>query len=41
MREPIRVALEEVALIEALGVEVKTGVTVGQDVTADELLSEF
>ena len=41
MREPIRVALEEVALIEALGVEVKTGVTVGQNVTADELLSEF
>ncbi len=41
MREPIRVALEEVALIEALGVEVKTGVTVGQDLTADELLNDF
>lgn len=41
MREPIRVALEEVALIEALGVEVKTGVAVGQDVIADELLSDF
>ena len=40
MREPIRVALAEVALIEALGVEVKTGVTVGQDLTADEL-NEF
>ena len=41
MREPIRVALEEVALIEALGVEVKTGVTVGQDLAADELLNDF
>ena len=41
MREPIRVALEEVALIEALGVEVKTGVTVGQDLTADDLLADF
>ena len=41
MREPIRVALEEVALIEALGVEVKTGVTIGQDLTADELLNDF
>lgn len=41
MREPIRVALEEVALVEALGVEVKTGVAVGRDVTADDLLAEF
>ena len=41
MREPIRVALEEVALIEALGVEVKTGVAVGRDVPADELLENF
>ena len=41
MREPIRVALEEVALIEALGVEVKTGVTIGQDVTPEELLQGF
>ena len=41
MREPIRVALAEVALIEALGVEVKTGVTVGQDLTADDLLADF
>lgn len=41
MREPIRVALEEVALIEALGVEIRTGVAVGRDVTADELLNDF
>lgn len=41
MREPIRVALEEVAMIEALGVELRTGVTVGRDVTADDLLQDF
>ncbi len=41
MREPIRVALEEVALIEALGVEIRTGVEVGRDLTADELLKDF
>ena len=41
MREPIRVALEEVALIEALGVEIKTGVEIGQDVTAEVLLTDF
>ncbi len=41
MREPIRVALEEVAMIQALGVELRTGVAVGRDVTADELLADF
>ena len=41
MREPIRVALEEVALIEALGVEIKTGVEIGRDVTADQLMEGF
>ncbi len=41
MREPIRVALEEVALIEALGVEVRTGVEVGRDVTAEQLVADF
>ncbi len=41
MREPIRVALEEVALIEALGVVVRTGVEVGRDVSANQLLAEF
>lgn len=41
MREPIRVALEEVAMIQALGVEIRTGVAVGRDVTADELLRDF
>ena len=41
MREPIRVALEEVAFIEKLGVEVRTGVEVGADVTAEGLLNDF
>ena len=41
MREPIRVALEEVAFIEKLGVTVRTGVDVGTDVSATELLETF
>lgn len=41
MREPIRVALEEVALIEALGVEIRTGVEVGRDVSAEQLVADF
>lgn len=41
MREPIRVALEEVAMIEALGVAIRTGVAVGRDVQASELLRDF
>ncbi len=41
MREPIRVALEEVALVEALGVEIRTGVEIGRDVTAETLLTDF
>ena len=40
MREPIRVALEEVAFIEKLGVDVRTGVEIGVDVTAAELLRD-
>ena len=40
MREPIRVSLEEVAFVEKLGVEIRTGVEVGVDVTAEELLAE-
>ena len=41
MREPIRVALEEVAMIEALGVEIRTGVEIGKYATADDLLRDF
>jgi len=41
LREPIRVSLEEVELIERLGAEVRTGVEVGADVTAAELLESY
>lgn len=34
-------SLKEVELIEALGVTIKTGVEVGKDITADELLSDY
>ena len=37
MREPIRVALEEVAFVEKLGVEIRTGVEVGKDINANDL----
>lgn len=38
MREPVRVALEEVEFVKKLGVEVKTGTNVGTDITAEALL---
>lgn len=41
MREPVAVSLEEVELVKRLGVEVRTGVEVGVDVTAHELLDGF
>jgi dihydropyrimidine dehydrogenase (NAD+) subunit PreT len=41
MREPIRVSLEEVDFVRRLGVEVRTGVEVGRDVGAEELLEEY
>ncbi len=41
LREPIRVSLEEVELVRRLGVDVQTGVRVGEDVTADELLASY
>ena len=41
MREPIRVALEEVAFVEKLGVEVRTGVEVGADVSVEILLRDY
>jgi len=41
LREPIRVSLEEVEFIRRLGAEIRTGVQVGQDVTAAELLSSY
>ncbi len=41
MREPIRVALEEVEFVKKLGVKVKTGVAVGKDISAEKLLSDY
>ena len=41
MREPIRVALEEVEFVRKLGVEIRTGVQIGRDVSAQELLDGF
>jgi len=36
-----QVSLDEVRLVESLGVEIRTGVNVGKDLHADELLSEY
>jgi glutamate synthase (NADPH/NADH) small chain len=41
MREPIRVALEEVEFVKKLGVTVETGVEIGRDVSAEALLQDF
>jgi len=41
MREPIRVALEEVEFVEKLGVEVKTNSEVGADISTDALLNDY
>ena len=41
MREPIRVALQEVEFVKKLGVEVRTGVAIGEDVAADDLLNDY
>jgi len=38
-REPIEVSLREVKMIEDLGVKVKTGVTVGKDVSFEDLIN--
>lgn len=41
MREPIRVSLEEVEFIRSLGVKIQTGVEVGVDIPAQQILEEF
>ncbi|MEX2535199.1 MAG: NAD(P)-dependent oxidoreductase [Trueperaceae bacterium] len=41
MREPIRVALEEVDFVRRLGVEIRTGVEVGKDITAHDLVGRY
>ncbi len=40
-REPVEVSLAEVEMVRRLGVEIKTGVTVGEDITLDSLTSSF
>jgi glutamate synthase (NADPH/NADH) small chain len=40
-REPVEVSLSEVKMIEQLGVTVKTNVTVGKDVSFDELVKQY
>lgn len=41
MREPVRVSLEEVDFIRSLGVDIRTGVQVGVDITAREIMDRF
>ncbi|CAN5907015.1 NAD(P)-dependent oxidoreductase [soil metagenome] len=41
MREPVRVALEEVKFVKKLGVDIKTNLQVGVDVSADALLNGY
>ncbi len=41
MREPTQVSLEEVEFIERLGVEIKTGVEVGGEVSPQQLLADY
>jgi glutamate synthase (NADPH/NADH) small chain len=41
LREPVEVALDEVRMIAGLGVEIKTGVEFGSDVSLAELRSDF
>ena len=41
LREPVDVALEETRMIEGLGVEIKTGVEFGRDVSLAELQRQF
>jgi len=41
LREPVEVALEEVRMIEGLGVEIKTGIELGKDISIAELQAKF
>ncbi len=40
-REPVEVSLAEVEMVKRLGVEIKTGVTVGVDVTLESITSSY
>lgn len=41
LREPVDIAIEEAHMIESLGVEIKTGIEFGKDVTLAELQAKF
>jgi glutamate synthase (NADPH/NADH) small chain len=41
LREPVEVALAEVEMVRRLGVTIQTGVSLGEDVTLDELRRDF
>jgi dihydropyrimidine dehydrogenase (NAD+) subunit PreT len=41
LREPVEVALEETRMIEGLGVQIKTGIEFGTDITLAELRQNF
>jgi dihydropyrimidine dehydrogenase (NAD+) subunit PreT len=40
-REPVEVSLAEVEMVQRLGVEIKTGVTVGQNISFESLTRDF
>ena len=40
-REPVEISLAEVEMVKRLGVEIKTGVNVGTDITLESLTSSF
>jgi len=41
LREPVDVALAEVRMIQSMGVEIRTGIEIGKDLTLTALQSEF
>jgi len=41
LREPVEVALAEARMIEALGVQIKTGVEIGKDISVADLQNQF
>jgi dihydropyrimidine dehydrogenase (NAD+) subunit PreT len=41
LREPVEIALEETRMIESLGVQIKTGIEFGTDITMAELRQKF
>src|ERR1700723_4016706 len=41
LREPVEIALRETRMIESLGVQIKTGIEFGKDISLDELQQTF